>query len=436
MNHNMVIRLLIILQVFLLTVAIFGQSKYTVNNQWTNAGSSDFVYVDIFDSTAALPHGIVVDQHNRVWIGSFGGFAPGIIIRNPDGTEAAFSPIDSVTVGGETFDVHSGCRGMALDQDGNVLYAQSNVLYRIDVNTGTGLARWESTKAALTKPAVDRDGLVFVGDVIGVSPISVLEPIFFFESQQFTLSPSAELARGLEVTSDGKHLWTGNLTAGGAIYHYATQDFVNYDIADSIVVDANGNDIFEFSLTTMDWGPDSTLWVSQETENPDLQTENSLVIFDFNTNEYRTLLMPPVSAGSFNGPRGVAFNAGGDTAYVASFNGSQIWQFARMATTDVRTVDAEVPAGFDLMQNYPNPFNPSTTITFRVASSERISLAIYNAIGQRVRTLVMDKTYYAGTHSVQWDGTDDHGNPVSSGVYVYRLIADNIARSKTMSLTR
>lgn len=81
-----------------------------------------------------------------------------------------------------------------------------------------------------------------------------------------------------------------------------------------------------------------------------------------------------------------------------------------------------VSGGFAIYQNYPNPFNPTTTIPFEVglAGRQRTSLIIYNLLGQKVRILVND--YLApGVHQVVWDGRNDRGEPVPSGLYFYRL---------------
>lgn len=94
------------------------------------------------------------------------------------------------------------------------------------------------------------------------------------------------------------------------------------------------------------------------------------------------------------------------------------------------------PDDYHLEQNYPNPFNPSTTITFSLPLNKRISLSIYNMNGQEIKKLVDDQEYNPGTHSVQWDATDDQGNPVASGVYIYRLIYGNFSKTKTMTLVR
>ena len=83
--------------------------------------------------------------------------------------------------------------------------------------------------------------------------------------------------------------------------------------------------------------------------------------------------------------------------------------------------DAEVlPTEFVLNQNYPNPFNPTTTIRYDIAVSGQVSLIVYNLLGQKVRTLV-NGFATQGTYRLQWDGNNDMGQRVSSGVYLYRL---------------
>ena len=74
-----------------------------------------------------------------------------------------------------------------------------------------------------------------------------------------------------------------------------------------------------------------------------------------------------------------------------------------------------------MAQNTPNPFNPSTTISFSLAQPGRVEVAIYNTMGQKVRTLVADAHMGAGRHRVAWDGRDHRGLPVSSGIYLYQV---------------
>jgi hypothetical protein len=94
------------------------------------------------------------------------------------------------------------------------------------------------------------------------------------------------------------------------------------------------------------------------------------------------------------------------------------------------------PDDYQLAQNYPNPFNPETTIDFVLPIKKEISLKIYNALGQEVRTLFQNREYLQGPHSVKWDGKDNNGVSVASGVYIYKLIYGNFSQSKKMTLVR
>lgn len=94
-----------------------------------------------------------------------------------------------------------------------------------------------------------------------------------------------------------------------------------------------------------------------------------------------------------------------------------------------------VPSEYALYHNYPNPFNPETQITFKLGSSENVRLVIYDILGRQVRTLTRGQ-YDAGLHSVTWDGRNNVGKQVSSGVYVYRIKAGEFIDQKKMILIR
>jgi hypothetical protein len=97
----------------------------------------------------------------------------------------------------------------------------------------------------------------------------------------------------------------------------------------------------------------------------------------------------------------------------------------------------EMPKAFSLHQNYPNPFNPVTTISFDIVGSgaRQVRLAVYNALGQQVSVLI-DDVQPAGPHRVEWDGTDDHGRRVASGVYMYRLESAVFSEARKMLLLK
>jgi hypothetical protein len=94
-----------------------------------------------------------------------------------------------------------------------------------------------------------------------------------------------------------------------------------------------------------------------------------------------------------------------------------------------------VPVVFALEQNYPNPFNPSTTIHFDVPKTSELTLSIYNLRGQLVRTLVSG-VVAAGRHQVLWDGADERGVRVASGIYLYRLHTDGFTAIRKLVLTK
>ena len=93
------------------------------------------------------------------------------------------------------------------------------------------------------------------------------------------------------------------------------------------------------------------------------------------------------------------------------------------------------PRPLTLYQNYPNPFNPSTSIVFYNPHPEQVSLVIYDVSGANVRTL-LDRRMPVGKHVIPWDGTNDGGRAVGSGVYYYRLMAGKKIMTKKLVVVR
>ncbi len=94
-----------------------------------------------------------------------------------------------------------------------------------------------------------------------------------------------------------------------------------------------------------------------------------------------------------------------------------------------------VPNVFEVTQNFPNPFNPLTSFGYTVPKTTAVVVDVYNALGQKVRTLV-DQTQTAGKYRVMWDGTDSRGHSVASGVYLYRVSVDGSTTTKKMLLLK
>ena len=94
-----------------------------------------------------------------------------------------------------------------------------------------------------------------------------------------------------------------------------------------------------------------------------------------------------------------------------------------------------LPESFDLSQNYPNPFNPTTVINFAIPKTTEVTIVIYDLLGREVMRWDGNKIE-AGYHSVRWDGRNKRGVQVSSGVYIYRIIAGDFIGTKKMVLLR
>ena len=96
---------------------------------------------------------------------------------------------------------------------------------------------------------------------------------------------------------------------------------------------------------------------------------------------------------------------------------------------------SNTPKKFKLNQNYPNPFNPVTSLSYNLPKGSYVSIIIYDMLGNVVNNLV--NTYQSsGYKSIQWDATDNQGQPVSAGVYLYTIEAGEFRQTKTMILLK
>jgi hypothetical protein len=106
-----------------------------------------------------------------------------------------------------------------------------------------------------------------------------------------------------------------------------------------------------------------------------------------------------------------------------------------VVTTGVEREKNTLPNTFALSQNYPNPFNPTTTIQFDVPVSSDVSITIYNILGQKVKEVVHDR-FEVGRYSIVWDGRNESGLSVASGVYFVRMQASDGRQSSFVKVTK
>jgi len=107
----------------------------------------------------------------------------------------------------------------------------------------------------------------------------------------------------------------------------------------------------------------------------------------------------------------------------------------RASTSQLSIEDVKKPGTYSLQQNYPNPFNPATTIGYKLPIASAVNLTVYDIAGRQIATLT-DSPQPAGFYDVRWNGTDDSGNPVSTGVYFSRLQAGEYVKTIKMVLLR
>lgn len=99
-------------------------------------------------------------------------------------------------------------------------------------------------------------------------------------------------------------------------------------------------------------------------------------------------------------------------------------------------VSKNIPSDFLLAQNYPNPFNPSTKIKYGLPTNTRVTMIIYNILGQRIKTLINDEIIEAGYHTVQWDGVNENGHFVTSGLYFVKFKSEYFEKTIKMMMLK
>jgi hypothetical protein len=219
------------------------------------------------------------------------------------------------------------------------------------------------------------------------SPQTTVGPVYYMDVQLF----GAENARGERVTAPGRiYLAADALPVHGEIL--LPQDGATFAYGDPVSFRsgaADGAEPYEFA-----WYSDTQGLLSTEQ--------------NFTTTE----LVPSFREPGVPAPITIELR-------VTDANGNVSTDQIAINITGLIGVD-DTPAVFELTGNYPNPFNPRTTVAFSVPAPGHATVHIHDVRGRLVQTLV-DEAVAAGRHARVWDGTDDGGRPVASGVYLYRL---------------
>jgi hypothetical protein len=393
-------------------------------------------------------HGVAVDPDGKVWCEFYGttdslfnGTAwqkcRAIYVFNADGTPVSFSPIKTVTVNGVTDTLWNSNRGMREDNNGNILIASFDVVYRLNYLTGEGMGKIQTAGITMTAPAVDPLGNVFTAPVSPGNPISMWTTDFTFIGN--AVATSVGYSRSLEVSHDGNTIyWTG--FTNNIIYIYSRPDeFSEFALADSILPgfacesptwSRNGNLLYLSAgnrLTPANAYPGVTTYYSNDTWYGWDPTTGNLV------DSIKWHYVDTIAFDFQERSRSLAFSPDGRYAYLCTYNRSDIPSFQKFEDPNWQSVDEQgqvVVDGYKLSQNYPNPFNPTTKINFELKNSGYTSLKVYDMLGNEVATLVNNELT-SGTHSVNFNAAN-----LASGTYVYQLNVNGTRITNKMILLK
>ena len=359
-------------------------------------------------------HGIAVDPEGKIWYASYDTSSGGIHVRNSDGTFV--DSIKQLVIGGETHNIKGGCCGMTTDQNGNILAVMNKTsLYRINYTDRSGMDYVKVDSYALTKPAVDNAGNVYVGVVTGSNygkPIRIFDTDL--DSMDVVCDSMTVWSRGVAVTSDGLDLYVGSLWHG-VIQHYHSDEGL-WELVDSLPGPTQGRFTNNPSNPTIDQL--GRLWINDE-------GAKKFYVYNLENMTYESI------AGDEQAPfttiRGVACNSDGSKAYLIDF-GSGLIQVWSTTPTDQINPDRNErnPTGYYLAQNYPNPFNPNTAIEFALLNNSDVTLKVFDMTGREIATLV-DGYLNTGKYRIDFNAAE-----LPAGIYLYRLENKNMVLTKKM----
>ena len=406
------------------------------------------------------PHGIVVDNAGKIWIGYYAltdtvlnaagakvACAGALVFDNINDTEPTH--VNIVTINGVPDTIKTGCRGLALDNNGNVLYSGNQYLWRINYQTFEGMTKYKYPVAgSLTNAACDENGYIYVTMVVpGGKPLVILDTDFNLYSN--VIDSCKTIQRALLVSKDGKDVYLGTIYAGVngvRVYHSDDGPDGTYTLVDTLgtVVPADTTQPTKIMWgQSIDWDPWGNMWVGTYWDVGvndfrgwyALDPKKDWAIADsIGMSKGAFVAGVPADGGTFYSPRHLAFVQEGGTWYALTndFDGGvvKLWKNANPYTGVITVENGEVVRNYSLLQNYPNPFNPTTTIPFTLAKKSLVELKIFDIRGSEVMTLV-NKNMDEGRYDIPFDATG-----LATGTYFYRLKVDGQLMTKSMTLVK
>jgi hypothetical protein len=334
----------------------------------------------------------------------------------------------------------------AMCESGGVIYASMHLYFNATIykSTNNGINWIRCAGAGLPSGLSFIKGLVASGDKIIAG---TNKGIYYSSDSGTSWNPTNVLNLNIPSLAVSGNFVYAAVPSGLGVYR-STNNGVNWSVAlvstvDYVEVAANNNyayagSFFSGARYSSNYGgtwtpcngfpPDASIFALGTVGNAmvlagtDLSPSWIYASFD-NGNSFSSY-----SEGLFERASVEAFTVN-DTFMFAGTDYNGVWRRLRPDVLNVQT-QQEVPLEYSLSQNYPNPFNPKTKIRFDLHKSSQAKLIVYSILGREIKTLVNEKLN-AGSYEVSWDGSD-----YSSGIYFYKLVADEYVNVKKMVLLK
>ncbi|RMH60351.1 MAG: T9SS C-terminal target domain-containing protein [Calditrichaeota bacterium] len=451
-------------KMFTVIASVLLLSSLAMAQVWTYAG-------DVADMKN--PHSVVMTPDGKLWAANYSKTdtlvnAPGdtlftnpIYIMDTDGNvETTLRVLNSAT-GTDT--LTATCRGISLDNDGNILYTHYGEIWHINYQTHELMHKFTPTvTASMTEAGATSDGYFYAGHVGGNKPVYIFDDTFTLFS--FVTDTLPGLQRSILVTPDGNDIYFGKIYSGdNGVVHMQSDDGGGAESESFSYVDTAGT-VYENGLThkmwgqCLDWDNNGLIWVGTYWDVDSISftgwyaldpTQGYAVVDTIGHNfieQWAGDQADMAGKGAYLAPRGITFSADGKTAYTADFDGgwikkwtnpnpkgpgSSIIPLSDLVVTALEDRGApQVAVSFELKQNYPNPFNPGTTIPFTIGATKHVTLKVYDVNGRLVQTLV-DQQLAPSHYEYRFDGSN-----LASGTYYYQLNVDGQLVNKAMLLIK
>lgn len=278
---------------------------------------------------------------------------------------------------------------------------------------------------------------VVAADVVPEGETNPVDTLYAGQEYEFRIwlendFPVRQLFSCFRIFGDSAGSWQGLATDGG----YGSTGFITVAarcrmIPPDSIWDAGGLIVLERSCDGM--GTDTVIIVGAGNKNRmPLGPLQHMLSFHLLVQLNGDANLGSLCIDSSN--NGGGFRFVGDQVVVPQWSGPYCWPIVRVPSS-VDTDDGQLPRTFNLEQNRPNPFNPATTIEYSLPEHGHVTIEVFNLLGQKVRTLV-DEPKAAGCYQVEWNGQDDAGRTVSTGIYLYRICAGDHRETKKMALVK